>query len=151
MLYDGKLKIYGNNVFRCENFACFYKNSEFFIKNPDDQFAYVATGTKSQLSFSAGASLTPMVEAFRAAGGKCTSFNEYLSSFDRTVMKEQNMEKKWMKEYQQIRMNTMKELMSDKKQRNMNLIQEAVGEKVMQRQMEILKGIALEYEKNCPR
>lgn len=151
LLYDGKLKIYGNNVFRCEDGGCIYKNSELYIKNPDEQYAYMATATKPYVSFTAGAPLTPMVEAFKSAGGKCIAFNEYLSNFDKTVMKEQNMDKKWMKEYQQIRNDTTKEIMAKRKRTSINVIQEAVDEKVMERQMEILKGIAIEYEKNCPR
>ncbi len=65
-------------------------------------------------------------------------------------MKQQDMDKKWIKEYQQIRANTIREIIKSKKNIGYQQQQEIVASKIMERQMEIIMGIVKEYEKNCP-
>ncbi len=36
LLYDGKLKVYGSNIFRCQDAYCLYKYTEFYLQKPGE-------------------------------------------------------------------------------------------------------------------
>lgn len=147
LLRDGKIQLYGSNVFRCEGMSCYYTHSNFYLKKSADPYAVLAVKPKSQISFKLGSSIENTVDAFRMVGGKCAPFNDYLDFFDKTVIKEQQLDKKLQKDYQVIFKETMKELAARKQTRNLF---DEVAARVQARQMEVFLGILGEYEKSCP-
>ncbi|MBW8358219.1 MAG: hypothetical protein K0M63_00280 [Weeksellaceae bacterium] len=147
LLYDGKIKLYGSNVFFCENMGCYYTHTNFYIKKDADPYAVLAVKPKGQMSFKLGSSIENTVDAFRAVGGKCPAFNDYLNFFDKTMIKEQQLDKKLQKDYQEIFKETMRELAAKKASRR--LFDEVAG-RIQSHQMEVFVGIIGEYEKACP-
>lgn len=147
LLYDGKIKLYGSNVFFCESMHCYYTHSNFYIKKSSDPYAVLAVKPKGQMSFKLGSSIENTVDAFRMVGGKCSAFNEYLDFFDKTMIKEQQLDKKLQKDYQTIFKETTKEMAA--KKATGDLFDEVAG-RVQAHQMDVFLGIISEYEKSCP-
>src|SRR5690606_11998592 len=54
LLRDGKIQLYGSNVFRCEDMSCYYTHSNFYLKKSADPYAVLAVKPKSQISFKLG-------------------------------------------------------------------------------------------------
>jgi hypothetical protein len=147
LLHDGKIQLYGSNVFRCENMSCYYTHSNFYLKKSADPYAVLAVKPKGQMSFKLGSSIENTVDAFRMVGGKCSAFNEYLDFFDKTMIKEQQLDKKLQKDYQTIFKETTKEMAA--KKATGDLFDEVAG-RVQAHQMDVFLGIISEYEKSCP-
>jgi hypothetical protein len=95
-----------------------------------------------------GSSIENIVDAFRAIGGDCSSFNQYLNSFEKEMMQEKHLDKTLQKEYQEIYKTTLQEVKKDRVQAKKLFY--IVGDKIQNRQAEIYIGIIKEYEKNCP-
>jgi len=95
-----------------------------------------------------GSSIENIVEAFRAVAGDCSSFDQYLNSFDKEMMQEKHLDKTLQKEYQEIYKTTLQEVKKDREQTKKLFY--IVGDKIQNRQAEIYIGIIKEYEKNCP-
>ncbi|WEK68691.1 MAG: hypothetical protein P0Y62_12610 [Candidatus Chryseobacterium colombiense] len=149
LLYDGKIKLYGSNVFECIGlYACYYTHSNFYIKKSDDSFAVLAVKTKSQFNSKMGSSIANIVDAFRVIGKDCSSFNQYLDTFDKEMMQDKQLDKTLQKEYQEIYKSTEKELRKDREQ--FRKLFYVVANKIQSRQAEIYIGIIKEYEKSCP-
>lgn len=149
LLYDGKIKLYGSNVFECIDLTnCYYTHSNFYIQKAGDPYTVLAVKPKSQFNSKMGSSIENMVDAFRAIGGDCNSFNQYLNSFDKEMMQDKQLDKTLQKEYQEIYKNTLKEVKNDRVQ--LRKLFQIVADKIQSRQGEIYIGIIKEYEKNCP-
>ena len=95
-----------------------------------------------------GSSIEKIVPAFKAVGGSCSSFSQYLDAFDKDMMKDKQLDKTLQKEYQEIYKTTLKEVKNDREQ--LRKLFHIVANKVQSRQAEIYIGIIKEYEKNCP-
>ena len=146
LMYDGKIKLYGSNVFICEGGGgCRYSYTSFYIMKSTGPFPVLAIKPRAAISFKVGSSLENTVDAFRIVGGKCAPFNEYLNFFDKTMMKEQQLDKQLEKDY----MNFLKEIFQDKDQKVGNNYFYVVADKILEHQMKVFKGIIFEYEKNC--
>ena len=148
LLYDGEIKLYGSNVYTCETLSpCYYTHSNFYIQKSGDPYAVLAVKKKSQFSSKIGSSIENIVDAFKAIGGKCSSFNQYLDFFDKEILQGKKLDKTLQKEYQDIYEVTLKETKNDRTQfrKFFNL----VADKVQSRQAEVYFGIIKEYEKNC--
>lgn len=149
LLYDGKIKLYGSNVFECISLnVCYYTHSDFYIKKSDDEFAVLAVKTKSQFNSKMGSSIANIVDAFRVVGKGCSPFNQYLDMFDKEMMQDKQLDKTLQKEYQEIYKSTEKELRKDREQ--FRKLFYVVANKIQSRQAEVYIGIIKEYEKNCP-
>lgn len=149
LLYDGKIKLYGSNVFECISLnVCYYTHSNFYIKKSDDEFAVLAVKSKSQFNSKMGSSIGNIVEAFRAVSKGCSPFNQYLDRFDKEEMQDKQLDKTLQKEYQEIYKNTEQELRKDREQ--FKTLFHVVAYKIQSRQEEVYMGIIREYEKNCP-
>ncbi len=148
LLHDGKIKLYGYNSFMCQNGGCYYTHSNFYIKKSDDPYAVLAVKPKGQFNFKMGSSIENIVEAFREVGGKCPEFSKYLDFFDKKMMKEEQLDKKLQKDYQEIYKNTVKDV--QQKKIASHVLFDAVAERVQEHQAEIFMGIISEYEKSCP-
>ncbi len=149
LMYDGKIRLYGSNVYTCESSApCYYTHSNFYIQKSGEPYAVLAVKPKSQFSFKVGSSIENIVDAFRAVGGTCPSFNEYLNDFDKNMMKDKKLDKTLLKEYQDIYDATLKETKHDRAQ--LRGFFDLVAGRIQSRQAEVYYGIIKEYEKNCP-
>lgn len=149
LLYDGEIKLYGSNVFECIDLTnCYYIHSNFYIKRNGEPYAVLAVKPKSQFNTKIGSSIENIVDAFRVVGGNCSSFNQYLSVFQKEMMEEKQLDKTLQKEYQQIYKTTLQELKKDREQ--FRKLFDVVSGKVQNRQAEVHLGIIKEYEKNCP-
>ncbi len=147
LLYDGKIKLYGSNVFLCENGGCTYSHANLYLKHHADPYAVLAVKEKKRLSFKLGSSIENIADAFRTVGGKCSTFNEYLDFFDKTMMKEQQLDMKMKADYREIYIQTIKDLGKGK---NLLRLYDVVAERVLAHQLKVYVGVIREYEKNCP-
>jgi hypothetical protein len=147
LLYDGKIKLYGSNVFLCQNGGCTYSHANLYLKHHADPYAVLAVKAKKKLSFKLGSSIENITDAFRSVGGKCSSFNDYIDFFDKTMMKEQQLDKKMQADYHEIYKQTIKDLGKGK---NLLRLYDVVAERVLAHQMKVYVGVIHEYEKNCP-
>lgn len=149
LLYDGKIKLYGSNVFECIDLTnCYYTHSNFYIKKNDDSYAVLAVKPKSQFNTKIGSSIENIVKAFKVVGGNCNSFSQYLDVFQKEIMEDKGFDKSLQKEYQEIYKTTLQELKKDKEQfRNFF---DVVSDKIQRRQGEVFLQLINEYEKSCP-
>ncbi|MFY1048002.1 hypothetical protein [Chryseobacterium sp. GP-SGM7] len=149
LLYDGKIKLYSSNVFECIGLsACYYTHSNFYIQKNGEPYTVLAVKQKSQFNSKMGSSIENIVDAFRAVGGSCAAFNQYLNTFDKEMMQDKQLDKNLQKEYMEIYKTTLKEVKNDREQ--LRKLFYTVADKIQSRQAEIYLGIIKEYETNCP-
>jgi len=153
-IYDGKISIYGEANFICQdtspsrkknNFTnCEYVHSTFYLKNNDKQFAVAPLDIKL---FNTNRSFDNFVNAFKAAGKECSEFNTYLESFRRKMD-----DKQFQKKIKEDAISYRKEV--KKKASELDLNKEGrlkyIGEKLFFYEAQFYIGIVKEYEKNCP-
>lgn len=154
-VYDGKISIYGEANFICQNISrapsnrnnfinCEYAYSTFYLKNNDENFAVTPLDIKL---FNVKRSYDNFVNAFKAAGKECPEFTKYLEAF-RKKMDDKEFEKKIREDAISYRKEVKK------KSRELDLSKEErlnyVGEKLFFYEAQFYIGIVKEYEKNCP-
>ncbi|CAD7815788.1 hypothetical protein CHRY9390_03038 [Chryseobacterium aquaeductus] len=153
-VYDGKISIYGEANFICQDVSrapsnrnnnfinCEYAYSTFYLKNNAENFAVTPLDIKL---FNMERSYDNFVNAFKAAGKDCPEFTKYLEAF-----REKMDDKEFAKKMKEDAISYRKEV--KKKSRELDLSKEErlnyVGEKLFFYEAQFYIGIVKEYEKN---
>lgn len=149
LLYDGKIQIFGSNIFMCQGNIkshCTYVYSTFYIRNSKDDFAIMPVDYDRINLFNFGSAEEKMIGAFRVVGKNCESFNQYLSFLEKKLG-EKEFRKKFKEEFKKVRTEAFEEAKNSGKKGN---FQNIVGDKMLLYYLNFYSGIVKEYEKNCP-
>lgn len=86
ILYDGKLQIYGSNIFASDKNLCRYSYSAFYIKNSKNDFGIMPIDFDRINIFNIGSIPEKMVEDFRFVGKDWPEFQNYLKTLQSKVV-----------------------------------------------------------------
>jgi len=148
LLYDGKIQIFGSNMFMCQGnlkAACTYVYSMFYIRNSKDDFAIMPVDYDRINLFNFGSAEEKMIGAFRIVGKNCENFNQYLSFLEKKL-EDKEFRKKFKEEYKKVRTDSFEEAKSSGKKGN---FQNILGENMLRYYLNFYSGIVKEYEKSC--
>lgn len=81
LLYDGKIKIYGSNLYSCSGSICTFVFSKFYHRNERDDFAVMPIDFDRLNLLNLCKMDEKRVEAFRLVGKGGPEFNKYLDGF----------------------------------------------------------------------
>lgn len=146
ILYDGKLQIYGSNIFACDKNLCRYSYSAFYIKNSKDDFGIMPIDFDRINIFNIGSIPEKMVEAFRFVGKDCPEFQNYLKTLQSKVV-EKSFQKEMKENYKTLSNKANDD--AKKSGRGFGKSQELFGDYMLEYYLNFYKGIVMEYEKNC--
>ncbi|MFC6268787.1 hypothetical protein [Frigoriflavimonas asaccharolytica] len=149
ILYDGKLQIYGSNIFACEGNGkslCRYAYSVFYIKNSKEQYGIMPVDFDRINLFNLGSIPEKMVEAFKYVGKDCPEFQQYLKVFEGKVV-EKSYQKKMKEDYKNLYNKANEE--AKKSGKSFGESQQLFGDYMLEYYLDFYKGIVMEYEKNC--
>lgn len=147
LLYDGKIKIYGSNLYSCSGSICTFVFSKFYLRNEKDDFAVMPIDFDRLNLLNLGKMDEKMVEAFRLVGKGCPEFNKYLDGFY-AKLQEKSFRKQVNEDMKKARQRGFAEAKAEKL--GYRATQDRVGRYVMEYNLNLYTGIVREYEKNCP-
>ncbi|MCC2589826.1 hypothetical protein [Chryseobacterium sp. MFBS3-17] len=81
LLYDGKIKIYGSNLYSCSGSICTFLFSKFYLRNEKDDFTVMPIDFDRLNLLNLGKMDEKRVEALRLVGKDCPEFSKYIDFF----------------------------------------------------------------------
>lgn len=146
LLYDGKIKVYGSNVYSCTSYGCQWAHVRMYLRNEKDDFAVMPVDY-DRLLISFWKQDEKLVEALRLVGKDCPEFNKYIDFFYDKLKNDKEFRKKFKRDRDYLRQRALKET----KARGLRGRERVrfFENYTLDFHLDFYQKVIAEYEKNC--